>query len=60
LDNFGITWLNGYGATGALDALGIRAFPTTIVVGKDGRVVWNDEMGGSLESALEQALAGAA
>ena len=31
-----------------------------IVVGTDGRIVWHDELGGSLNAAIEQALSGPA
>jgi hypothetical protein len=59
LEEFGISWPNGYGAGDTLQALGVEAYPTTIVFGADGELAWRDEMGGSLESALEQALAAA-
>ena len=49
----GITWANGIGAEGALEQLGVLQFPSTIVVGRDGKVVWNSTMGGTLEEALE-------
>ena len=60
LNEFEIPWLTGYGAMEALQALGVQAFPTKIVVGADGRIAWHDELGGSLDAAIRQALAGAA
>ncbi len=48
-----ITWVNGYGAGPTVDRLGVEAFPTTYVIGKDGRVRWSAE-GSGLEGALER------
>lgn len=56
LNEFGITWPNAYGAAAALEALGVNAFPTIVVFGADGRVFWNDEMGGDLDDAVQAAL----
>lgn len=59
LDKFDITWPNGYGAIETLEKLftdGPR-FPSLWVVGFDGRVRWNRAGGGTLEDAIERALA---
>lgn len=56
VDDFGIRWPIGYGAQSTIDALGVFAFPTIIVIGADGKVIWNDEQRGDLDSAIEQAL----
>lgn len=57
LDSVGITWPNGYGARKTIDAFGVQGYPTMFVIGADGKVVWNDEIGGELESAVDEALA---
>jgi hypothetical protein len=57
IDYFQIPWPNGYGAAATLEALGVAGFPTTLVIGADGRVVWNHEMAGDLEQAIDKALA---
>lgn len=50
-----ITWVNGYGANATVDRLGVEGFPTTFVVGKNGRVYWS-EAGAGLEGVLERAI----
>ena len=57
VDRYSIPWPNGYEASGTLRALGVRYFPSLFVVGTDGRIVWQNEMGGSLEQAIDAALA---
>ena len=52
-----IAWPNGYGAGATIDALGVSGYPTVLVIGMDGKVVWNDEMSGELNDAIEKALA---
>jgi len=51
-----ITWPNGYGAGETINACRVSGLPTLFVIGTDGRVLWNDEMGGELEDALQAAL----
>jgi thiol-disulfide isomerase/thioredoxin len=51
-----LTWPNGYGAGGIINALGVKAIPSVFVIGKDGRVVWNSDRPGSLEEAIDSAL----
>lgn len=58
LEEVGIEYLNGYGAEETLTELGVQAFPTKIVVGRDGRIAWHSFAGGTLEQALTAALAG--
>lgn len=53
----GLAWPNGYAADATLTALGVVGFPTLFVVGPDGRVAWNDELGGKLVDAIEKAKA---
>ncbi len=54
-----ITWPNGYGdETG--EAFGIEYYPSTFVVGRDGKIFWsdeNEEVG--LQEAIEKALSAA-
>ena len=59
VDDLGIHWPNAYGAGVTVDALGVTGLPAVLVVGADGKVFWNHEMGGTVEDALQQALAAA-
>lgn len=52
-----ISWPNGYGAQPTFDAFGVYAIPTIYVIGRDGTIAWSDAMGGSLDGAIEDALA---
>ena len=58
-----IDWLTGdehgfaVGDIYAIDALGVSGYPTLFVIGADGKIVWNDELGGDLQNAIDQALA---
>lgn len=52
-----IPWPNGYGADVTFDSFGVEAIPTIYVIGRNGLVAWHDSMAGSLDSAIEQALA---
>jgi hypothetical protein len=56
IQDLGITWPNAYGARATLQALGVRGVPTTFVVARDGRIAWNDELGGDLDDAIQRAL----
>jgi thiol-disulfide isomerase/thioredoxin len=54
----GVPWPNGYGASTA-KSLGIEFLPTVFVVGRNGRVVWNNhDSPGSLDDAIASALGG--
>ncbi|REJ85833.1 MAG: TlpA family protein disulfide reductase [Planctomycetota bacterium] len=57
LSRYDITWPNGYGAGATIDGLGVYGYPTTIVIGKDGKVVWNSMLPGTLREAIDEALA---
>ena len=52
-----IPWPTAYGAEAAISAFGVQYLPTVVVIGPDGRVFWNNQMGGSLEEAIRGALA---
>jgi thiol-disulfide isomerase/thioredoxin len=54
-----ITWPCGYGAADTLMALGVESIPQVWVVGADGKILWNLDEGGKLETAVEDALAAA-
>lgn len=57
VDRYKITWPNGYDADRTVNELGVEAIPRVWVVGKDGKVVWEDnETTGTIERAIEAAL----
>ena len=51
-----IPWSLGFGAEKTLLALEVPGYPTTFVVGRDGKVVWHSFLGGSLDQAIRKAL----
>jgi thiol-disulfide isomerase/thioredoxin len=53
----GIRWPTAYGADATISSFGVRFLPTVIVIGRDGRVFWNSELGGTLDEAIRGALA---
>jgi thiol-disulfide isomerase/thioredoxin len=53
----GFDWPVGYGAIEFMAALDIRAIPTVIVFGPDGRALWSGIGTFGLEAALDNALA---
>ena len=53
----GITWVNGYGASPTFDALSVEYIPAVFVIDRQGEIVWNEDAGGTLDEALERALA---
>ena len=57
LQQTGITWVNGYGASPTFDALSVEYIPAVFVIDRQGEIVWNEDAGGSLDEALERALA---
>ncbi len=57
VQQLGLAWPNGYAADSTLTALGVVGFPTLFVVGPDGRVTWNDDLGGKLVDAIAKAKA---
>ncbi len=56
VEDLGIEWPNAYGAGATIAALGVQGLPTVLLVGADGKVLWNDELGGALDDAIGQAL----
>ena len=48
---------NGYGEIGTIEALGVEMIPSVFVIGKNGRIVWHMERPGTVEEAIESALA---
>lgn len=54
----GVPWPNGYGGSTPA-ALGVTMLPTVFVVGRDGRVLWNNHASrGTLDDAIASALGG--
>ncbi len=51
------TWPNGYGAGQTLEALKVEAIPRIWVVGKDGTIVWDNWLDGTIEEAIQKGLA---
>jgi len=56
IEKFGITWPNGYGAAATINALGVTGIPSVFVIGADGKIAWNDRLGGELHDAIEKAI----
>jgi thiol-disulfide isomerase/thioredoxin len=62
VDRFRIPWPNGYGADSTIAAWGVTGLPTTVVIGTNGRIAWNDvgwseDFAVDLDRAIDQALA---
>ena len=57
LTGTGVTWLNGYGAAETLRQFGHAYNPQMWIIGRDGRIAWNENSAVSLEEGIEQALA---
>jgi len=55
LKRTGITWKVAIASSNPND-YGIQGFPTTFVIGKDGKIAWHDEMGGTTKDAIAAAL----
>ena len=56
IKKYGITWPTGYGARVTINAFGVTGYPTVFVIGADGKVAWNDWMGGELHDEIDKAL----
>jgi thiol-disulfide isomerase/thioredoxin len=54
-----ITWPCGYGASDTLQALKVEMIPQVWVVGTDGKILWNLDEPGTLETAVDEALSSA-
>ena len=52
-----ISWPQAYGARNTLIALGAEYFPIVWVIDREGRIVWNRDAGGTLDEAIQAALA---
>jgi peroxiredoxin len=61
LEKTGIPWPNGYGAVKTLEKFMTDGgyFPSTWVIGADGKVAWNEDSPGQLAEGIEQALSNA-
>lgn len=58
VEQTGMTWLTGYGAKDTLREFKAEYFPCVWVINSAGEIVWNRDSSGSLEDALDEALAG--
>lgn len=56
LEACGVKWSNGYGAAEPIETLNLNGIPTIFVIGADGKVLWHDELDGTVEEALDAAL----
>jgi hypothetical protein len=56
LEQFGITWPNGYGASKLGRQLGVRGYPTTMVFDRSGKMVWSGHSAQELDQAIERTL----
>lgn len=52
-----VPWPNGYGATATFQQLDIEFLPTVLVVDRQGQVTWRSGARGTLEQAIDRALA---
>lgn len=52
----GLTWPQGYGAQEMLVALQVNAIPEVWLVGRDGKIVWDQSSKDSIEAVLERLL----
>jgi len=51
-----VPWPIGYGASATTKQFEIPGYPTTFVIGRNGKVVWNSFEMGSLDGAIRKAL----
>ncbi len=56
VQRFKIPWAVGFDAGRTLLDLEVKAYPTTLVIGRDGQVAWHSFLGGSLDKAIRSAL----
>lgn len=56
IDNFGVTWPNGWGATPTIQALEADMLPMLYVFSPEGRMVWFSPSGGDVSRVLESEL----
>ncbi|HVU87968.1 MAG TPA: TlpA disulfide reductase family protein [Pirellulales bacterium] len=57
IDSAHVPYPNGYGAVATIGKLGVTYIPAVFVVGRNGRIVWNNDRPGTVEEAIESALA---
>ena len=57
MKHHGVPWVNGYGAQPMLDELDVKAFPTIVVAGRDGKIAWAGHFPNGIEAAIKKALA---
>lgn len=56
VQQLGIPWPVGYGASETIKTLDVADFPVTFVIGRDGQIVWNSLQFGTIDGAIRKAL----
>lgn len=56
LEEYHVTWLNGFGAESTLVELGAEAIPMVWVIDRRGNIIWNETSSISLDQGIEKAL----
>ncbi len=56
LEEPGITWPNGYGASSCLEKFEAEYIPSAWVISRSGKIAWNYDSSGDLESAIHREL----
>lgn len=56
VEKLDVPWPIGYGAGATIRKLKVPGYPTTFLIGRSGKVVWNSFETGTLEGAIRNAL----
>ncbi len=56
VERLNVPWPIGYGAGSTIRKLKVPGYPTTFVIGRNGKVVWNSFESGTLDGAIRNAL----
>lgn len=56
VEQLGVPWPVGYGASETIKTLGVTDFPVTFVIGRNGQIVWNSLQFGNVDGAIRKAL----
>lgn len=59
LNKHNVTWPNVYGATETFKQFDVKVYPTTWVIGADGRIAWSSGDREPIEEAIKKALSAA-
>jgi len=52
-----IPWPIGYGAQASFQAFGVDMIPAVFVLDRAGHIAWSSHMGGTVDAAIERAIA---